>query len=111
VRLSIELTENGPRVDVSDDGRGFDVNGLVERGRHAGLSVVSAFEVALTPGLSTTSSTNELSGAGVGLSAAREELLSIGYDLTLAVTSSCGTTLRLLPLARREPILRGRHVG
>jgi two-component system, chemotaxis family, sensor kinase CheA len=109
IRVWAESGPAGTRIQVSDDGRGFDLAAL--GGDAPAASAQRAFARALTPGVTTTSTAGELSGAGVGLPAVQNELRSVGYQIELVSTSASGTTLALAPLPRREGRLLERHVG
>jgi chemotaxis protein histidine kinase CheA len=109
LRVWAELGPAGTSIHVSDDGRGFDLQAL--GGDGPASSAQRAFAQALTPGVTTSSTSGELSGAGVGLPAVQNELRSVGYQIELVSTSPHGTSLTLAPLARREGRLLERHVG
>jgi HAMP domain-containing protein len=112
VRVWAEPAPGGPTIHVADDGRGFDVQALTATGgAPAAGNSERAFELALRSGVSTTSERNELSGAGVGLSAVQSELCGVGYQIALSSTSASGTSLTIAPLPRREQQAQERHVS
>jgi two-component system chemotaxis sensor kinase CheA len=111
VRIWAEPGTAGPVIRISDDGRGFDVEALGGQTTPASNGALRAFALALRAGVSTCAQKDELRGAGVGLSAAQSELLSVGYHLELVSTSPQGTSLRLSPLLDRGERFAERHVG
>jgi two-component system, chemotaxis family, sensor kinase CheA len=111
VRVWAEPKPEGTTIHVADDGRGFDVRALAPGDSPAASSSERAFELALRPGVTTTLERDELSGAGVGLSAVQSELAGVGYHLALSSTSARGTSLTIAPLPRREQQAQERHVG
>jgi two-component system, chemotaxis family, sensor kinase CheA len=111
VRIWAEPSAAGPVIRISDDGRGFDVEALGGELASTTHRALHAFALALGAGVSTSAHKDELRGAGVGLSAAQHELLSVGYHIELVATSSRGTSLRLAPVVERDERVAERHVG
>lgn len=108
VRVWAELGPLGTVIRVEDDGRGFDFEAL---GASAGDGSARAFAAALTSGVSTSAARGELSGAGVGLGAVQNELNAVGYQVELVSTSTCGSSIEIAPMPRREGRVQERHVG
>jgi hypothetical protein len=109
VRVSAEAGPLGTIIRIDDDGRGFDLDTLAAGGG-TGATAEHAFAAALTPGVSTTHATDELSGAGVGLAAVQSELCGVGYQVELISTSARGCSIEIAPMPRRDSI-QERHVG
>jgi len=96
-------------VEVSDDGRGFDVPELRKRAvlmgaltaqKSAELTDVQACELAFLPGLSTREEATETSGRGVGLDAVKSTVEKLGGKLSVKSTRGRGTSFTLeLPLS------------
>jgi two-component system chemotaxis sensor kinase CheA len=96
-------------VEVSDDGRGFDVPELRKRAvlmgaltaqKSAELTDVQACELAFLPGLSTREETTETSGRGVGLDAVKSAVEKLGGKLSVKSARGLGTAFTLeLPLS------------
>lgn len=89
-------------IDVSDDGRGIDIEkirkkaidkGLIEEG--ASLSKREIIEFIFLPGFSTRDTVSEVSGRGVGLDIVREHLSSIGGFSDVLTEKDEGTTITL----------------
>jgi chemotaxis protein histidine kinase CheA len=95
--LSMSCIESpgGSIIEYRDDGTGFDFEKLeaAAGGKAAGA------EAAFADGVSTTTG-DDLSGRGVGLSAVREELAEAGYDIELSNAESGGALVRLRPRSK-----------
>jgi chemotaxis protein histidine kinase CheA len=100
IRISAEKLARGVAITVADDGRGFDLEAFGERSNGLGADQGRALNIVFESGFSTFSEHGELAGAGVGLAAARAELLSVGYCIQVVSTSPRGTELRLSPIKR-----------
>jgi two-component system, chemotaxis family, sensor kinase CheA len=111
VRVWAEPRPTGTIIRVDDDGRGFDLQGLGVAGDATDDVAGQAFAAALASGVSTRSGVDDLSGAGVGLSAVQNELHGVGYRIELISTSAGGTKLEIAPVPRREERTMERHVG
>jgi two-component system chemotaxis sensor kinase CheA len=97
------------RIEVSDDGRGVDIEALRSTARSLGMDPTQAVrhapdEELLTllalPGLTTKDEADLLAGRGVGLNLAHQTVLALGGSLTLQSRPEQGFTAALeLPLA------------
>ncbi len=94
-------------IRVSDDGRGIDMNRVLERAMSAGLveadqGILSDAEILsliARPGFSTTSKVTEISGRGVGLDVVATKVRSLGGSVELSTDAGAGTEIRLeLPM-------------
>lgn len=86
-------------VEVRDDGRGIDWDGLAERARARGLKVPPervSTELLLAEGVSTRDQVTELSGRGVGFGAAAEAARRLGGELEVHSAAGQGTTVRFV---------------
>ena len=95
-------------IEVKDDGRGLDLDGIGRRAVELGL--LSPEQLAVTannrlldfifePGFSTASRISDLSGRGVGLDVVRSQLRSLKGTVTATSSPGKGTTFTLrLPL-------------
>jgi chemotaxis protein histidine kinase CheA len=92
--LSAEDGPLGPSFLIEDDGAGIDIAALQK------LSGSSSTELLtlLSAGASTRN-VNGLSGLGVGVSAALEELSAVQYRLEVSSTPQRGTRILLRPLS------------
>ncbi len=108
VKLSASRVADRVVLEVSDDGRGMDVERLkataVERGlltaeAAQALPEKEALLLSTAPGLSTATVITDISGRGVGMDAVRSAVESIGGTLDISSRRGAGTTFRLsLPL-------------
>lgn len=105
--LSAARERSSVVIRVSDDGRGIDMNRVLERALAAGLIeadhglLTDAEILALIarPGFSTTSKVTEISGRGVGLDVVATKVRSLGGSVELSTDSGAGTEIRLeLPM-------------
>jgi two-component system chemotaxis sensor kinase CheA len=90
-------------VEVSDDGRGVDVEAVrrlaIARGSDeaeaiAALSDEEAAELIFAPGFTTAASVTDLSGRGVGMNAVRSAIERLGGDVSLSNMPGQGLTVR-----------------
>lgn len=96
------------RFDIRDDGRGFDLARIEEKGLALGLlqpglpvSQERLHRLALEPGFSTLDRASQISGRGVGMDVVREEIEAMGGEILLSSEWKRGSLVRLsLPLSR-----------
>jgi two-component system chemotaxis sensor kinase CheA len=110
-QLRVEARRDRDRLilEISDDGRGFDVErlraaavarGALDRASAAALSDRDALMLACLPGLSTAQAITEISGRGVGLDAVKNAIEGLGGSLEIDSTPGKGSLFRMrLPLA------------
>lgn len=105
--LSASRERSSVVIRVSDDGRGIDMNRVLERALSAGLvepdhGILSDAEILsliARPGFSTTSKVTEISGRGVGLDVVATKVRSLGGSVELSTDAGAGTEIRLeLPM-------------
>ncbi|MBS2025148.1 MAG: chemotaxis protein CheA [Deltaproteobacteria bacterium] len=105
-KLSLAARRERDRVVVQleDDGRGFDAQGLKDRAVAAGkltaeqaaaMSDDEAHELAFLSGVSTRAEADEISGRGVGLDAVQRAIESLGGKLSVASWRGKGTRFSL----------------
>jgi two-component system chemotaxis sensor kinase CheA len=95
-------------LDVSDDGRGLDVerihtkalaSGLISEPDISKLSDADLFQLVFAPGFSTADGVTKVSGRGVGMDVVRENIQSIGGTISLNSRRGKGTAVTLrIPL-------------
>lgn len=95
-------------ISLTDDGRGIDAERVktraVERGLISAeaadrLSFAEAVDLIFAPGLSTASTTTEVSGRGVGMDIVRRDIESLNGHIEVETEPGTGTTFLLrLPL-------------
>jgi len=95
-------------IEVTDDGRGLDVqkvrakaleNGLTTLAELDRMSDVDIYKFIFKPGFSTAGAVSEVSGRGVGMDVVRNNIEVIGGTVDLESTSPAGTTFTIkIPL-------------
>jgi two-component system, chemotaxis family, sensor kinase CheA len=95
-------------IDVSDDGRGLDLErirykalakGLVGATEAKNLSDDEVAQFIFAPGFSTSQSVTSISGRGVGMDIVRDNIESIGGSISLTTKAGKGTRFSLkIPL-------------
>jgi two-component system, chemotaxis family, sensor kinase CheA len=105
--LSAARERSSVVIRVSDDGRGIDMNKVLERALAAGLveadhgllSDAEILALIARPGFSTTSKVTEISGRGVGLDVVATKVRALGGSVELSTDAGAGTEIRLeLPM-------------
>jgi two-component system chemotaxis sensor kinase CheA len=105
-KVSLSVTRQRDRVvlELSDDGRGIDVERLealvVERGLLSGEQVRALSErerlmLVCLPGLSTATDVTDISGRGVGMDAVKRAVEQVGGSLEIETRAGRGSTFRL----------------
>ncbi|MFP4549179.1 MAG: chemotaxis protein CheW [Spirochaetales bacterium] len=99
-RLVLRAANEGNMIviQVSDDGRGIDVEAVrqkaIDRGLiHAtkALSDVEAFNLIFHPGFSTAKQVSNISGRGVGLDVVKKQIEKLNGTVTVTSTRGSGT--------------------
>ena len=95
-------------IEVQDDGRGLDLQRIIQTGIERGLITAESanratreqlFELIFEPGFSTASKVSELSGRGVGMNIVRSQVESLKGKINVTSTPGVGSTFTLrLPL-------------
>ncbi|SMF60410.1 ATP-binding protein [Pseudobacteriovorax antillogorgiicola] len=88
--IQAAVHEGQLQIEYWDDGKGLDLEKLRKRGRDSNsiANDASDFEIAnliFTSGISTTSSTNDISGRGVGLDAVKSFIEEVGGQVALSL--------------------------
>jgi HPt (histidine-containing phosphotransfer) domain-containing protein/HAMP domain-containing protein len=99
IRLAAAESHGTLEIVVEDDGGGLDEAAIRRRAAELGLDPAGQPEAALVfaDGLSTATSGTALGGRGVGLSAARADLLAVGYEVDLTSSPGAGTRIVIRP--------------
>ncbi|MEE9192710.1 MAG: chemotaxis protein CheA [Candidatus Aerophobetes bacterium] len=108
IKLAAKRERNSVVLELSDDGRGMDVEEIKESALKTGiitkeeLSAIASKEVVMLttyPGYSRAKKVTEAAGRGVGLNASRIKVESLGGTLDIDTKPDEGTTLSIkLPL-------------
>lgn len=93
-------------IEVADDGRGLNVEGIRQKAIQRGLvaededvSVERAAELIFHPGFSTAAQITDVSGRGVGMDVVRRNIDALGGSVSLRTEAGAGTAITIrLPL-------------
>ena len=108
--ISINASQKGSQIiiEVSDDGRGIDVEkvkrkaidkGLISEEDASALGREGAVNLIFMPGLSTNDVATELSGRGVGMDVVKNNVSRLNGFIEIMTKKGEGTTIRIsLPL-------------
>jgi len=97
---------NNVVVEVSDDGRGLDIDKIRERAIEKGLiteeDILDRQEIInliFTPGFSTKTDVSEISGRGMGMDIVKEKITSLGGFIDVETARDIGTRFTItLPI-------------
>lgn len=100
VKLSLQANAGYLAVDLRDDGGGISQALVRERAAALGhstqdLSEAELLDLVFTAGFSTRASSTEVSGRGIGLSAVRSALASVGGSVEVESKLGSGTAFHL----------------
>ena len=105
LRLAASASGETAVIEISDDGRGIDVERVSVRARQVGLPVpkaldnVTLLELISAPGFSTRDQSDRVSGRGFGMNVVRETLRELGGTIELETEAGRGTKFIIeLPL-------------
>ncbi len=122
-RVHISAATEGGRVrlTVADDGRGIDVDdvlekavarGLLDRAAASALDRDEALRLVFTPGFSTRDSVTEVSGRGAGLDVVAAAAARVGGQIAVDAEPGRGCSISLdVPVARRGEQIIVARVG
>jgi two-component system chemotaxis sensor kinase CheA len=87
-------------IELQDDGRGFDRQGLIRRAGELGVDTSKLgdrelIRLVLEPGFSTARAVSEISGRGVGLDVVRRNVEKLRGSIDIADRNGAHFTLRL----------------
>ncbi len=93
-------------IEISDDGKGLDIDAIHQKGIEFGLVSPQAklnkkqmFDLVFAPGFSTSQSVTDVSGRGVGMDVVKEKISGIRGEVDIDSRLNKGTTVTIkLPL-------------
>ncbi|MBF0154940.1 MAG: chemotaxis protein CheA [Magnetococcales bacterium] len=87
-------------IEVADDGRGIDVERVIQAARHKGiidgsrdLTEREGLELIFAPAVSTAEGVTELSGRGVGMDVVKRDIEALRGTVDICSTRGQGTTI------------------
>jgi two-component system chemotaxis sensor kinase CheA len=103
IQLSARRERNHIVLEVSDDGRGIDLQRVVDKGVATGLSVGGQKDmteeelcrILSAPGFSTSSGVDTVSGRGMGMNIVKRTVDSLGGTMHIRSTAGKGTSISL----------------
>ena len=103
ITLSTRRERNHVIIEVSDDGKGIDLQKVMNKGRSAGLSTrenqdLSEEElcrILSAPGFSTSSGVDSISGRGMGMNIVKRTVDSLGGTMHIRSAAGKGTAISL----------------
>jgi two-component system, chemotaxis family, sensor kinase CheA len=93
-------------IEITDDGRGVDVDAVIQRALSRGLigandpvEQVDVLDLICTPGFSTREEADRTSGRGVGMDVVKRAIQELGGSISLTTERNTGTQFTIeLPL-------------
>lgn len=104
ISVTAQQSGNQVSIEVSDDGRGIDVERLAHRALERGMIHQSALDrmtphdkaaLIFEPGVSTAEHVTAISGRGVGMDVVRANVERLGGTVSLVNEPGCGLTVVL----------------
>jgi two-component system chemotaxis sensor kinase CheA len=104
--LSAHGSDDWVRIEIGDDGRGIDCDGVRGKGRELELPTATSEDlvaILCREGFSTRSEVTDISGRGIGMAAVKRRVENMGGRLELKTVLGQGTTWSLvIPLQASE---------
>jgi two-component system chemotaxis sensor kinase CheA len=104
IRVVASKQQDHVLIEVSDDGRGIDVdkiresavrNGIMTQSQAANAATRNLIDLLFLPGFSTKTEVTEVSGRGVGLDVVKKNVEYLGGSVMVSTTKGHGTTFSL----------------
>jgi len=119
IRLAAATVGETVAIEITDDGRGIDLEAVASRARAGGVDVPDGpldsralLDIICASGFSTREEADRASGRGVGMAVVRDTIHALGGTLDVETEAGRGTTFRMtlpLTLAITDAIIA--HVG
>ncbi len=95
--------EGAVEIEVTDDGRGIDLEQVINRAREQGLidssldpNTITLNDVLFLPGFTTKTTATTVAGRGYGLNAIEDAIKRIGGTISVESLPGQGTTFRII---------------
>jgi two-component system chemotaxis sensor kinase CheA len=103
VTLSVRRERNHVIIEVSDDGKGIDLQKVIAKGASEGLSAKGRSQLSdeelcrilSAPGFSTSSRVDRISGRGMGMNIVKKTVDSLGGVMHIKSSAGKGTSISL----------------
>lgn len=103
IKLTVRRERNHVIIEVSDDGRGIDLQKVISKGASEGLSTGGKSDLSeeelcrilSTPGFSTSSGVDRISGRGMGMNIVKKTVDSLGGVMHIKSSAGKGTSISL----------------
>lgn len=103
ITLSTRRERNHVVLEVSDDGKGIDLQKVIDKGASAGLSTRGKKDLSeeelcrilSAPGFSTSSGVDRISGRGMGMNIVKRTVDSLGGTMHIRSVAGKGTSISL----------------
>jgi two-component system chemotaxis sensor kinase CheA len=99
LRLSTVVSNRKLVVEIEDDGRGIDWEGVKNAAQKLGMSATNEDDLVralFSSGLTTKTEVSTLSGRGIGLSAVRQQVTDLGGQISVSTKPNQGTCFRFI---------------
>ena len=103
IKLSTRRERNHVVLEVSDDGKGIDLQRVIDKGASSGLSARGKKDltedelcrILSAPGFSTSSGVDRISGRGMGMNIVKRTVDSLGGTMHIRSVAGKGTSISL----------------
>ena len=103
IKLSTRRERNHVVLEVSDDGKGIDLQRVIDKGASSGLSARGKKDLSedelcrilSAPGFSTSSGVDRISGRGMGMNIVKRTVDSLGGTMHIRSVAGKGTSISL----------------
>jgi two-component system chemotaxis sensor kinase CheA len=104
ITLSTRRERNHVVIEISDDGKGIDLQKVIDKGASVGLSArgkqdlseEELCKILSAPGFSTSSGVDRISGRGMGMNIVKRTVDSLGGTMHIRSVAGKGTSVSLL---------------
>lgn len=103
VKIDGQLRNNNIYIEISDDGRGINLDRVFQKGLECGIAAKKRNEYSneeiisflFSPGFSTAEKIDEMAGRGVGMDVVKSEIDKLHGNIEIKSIEGIGTTVKL----------------